>query len=483
MGMKRDLFYLQIGGSYDRSEHWRMSDNYVPTRQEDGGWRDNSYDMDKKFSLKTGYTPNATDEYVVAFQNQEGDKGNPVNTNPQISPYYWQWPTWNKQDVSFSSSTALGESSTLKLRAYYDTYVNTIYAYTDNSFTVINKTGNLKPTGQSFYDDFTHGAMAEFETTLIPANTLRAVLQTKDDVHRESSVQNDTIGWTHYQDHYISGGVEDNVDLAKNWDLSLGAGWDQQRPVDSGAWSLPSPKSYYHGQAGLFWKATPSTEVYATLAQKDHFPTLKDRYSLRMGTYIDNPGLVPERSVNYETGVKSQLSPRVNVQAALFLSDIRNLIQGMPVAGGMMQMQNIGEVRNSGMELSLQARPSDRVELGLGYTYLDRDNVSNPSSVLTGTPRNSGNGYVKYQMTETLHVLGSVQSQDALWDSYSNVSKQSVVNRLGGFTTCNLNLGWKPVAALEVAGGVTNLFDRNYQLTTGYPLPGRMWFANARYRF
>jgi iron complex outermembrane recepter protein len=38
-----------------------------------------------------------------------------------------------------------------------------------------------------------------------------------------------------------------------------------------------------------------------------------------------------------------------------------------------------------------------------------------------------------------------------------------------------------PSVALEA--GASNVFDANYQLADGYPMPGRMLFANAYYTF
>jgi iron complex outermembrane receptor protein len=36
---------------------------------------------------------------------------------------------------------------------------------------------------------------------------------------------------------------------------------------------------------------------------------------------------------------------------------------------------------------------------------------------------------------------------------------------------------------VAVEGGASNILDANYALADGYPMPGRMWFANARYTF
>jgi iron complex outermembrane receptor protein len=110
--------------------------------------------------------------------------------------------------------------------------------------------------------------------------------------------------------------------------------------------------------------------------------------------------------------------------------------------------------------------------------YLDRDNETNATR-LTGTSRNRATAYVRWAPISPFYVLAGLQSQDYIWDTDANSNPV----KLGGFTTVDLTLGWKPVKNLLIDGGVTNLFDRNYQLTLGYPLPGRTWFVNGRYRF
>jgi len=470
IGGAHDLFYYQVGGAYLSSDHWRMSGNFAPTANEDGGWRDHSDSQDRKLSLKFGLTPRASDEYVVGYMNQKGSKGNPVVTDPSLTTRYWNWPTWNKESVYLSTRTALGDQSDVKVRVYRDTYENTIDMFSSL----------WAQTGTSLYKDFTHGVMAEYETTLVPANSLRVVFQAKTDVHREASADTDTGSWLHYQDTYVSTGLEDSITLAPAWDLSLGAGMDQQRPQESGSYALPAPKAFYHGQAGLFWKPSEAVRYYLTIAQKEHFATLKDRYSMKLSTAIPNPGLKPETSVNYEVGVKATPNGWMQLEGALFLNDITDLIQSVAgVSGTKSQSQNVGKVRESGVELSMGVQPLRWMKGGLSYTYLDRDNVSNPATLLTGTPRNRATGYLRVEPAETVHVQAAFQAQDALWDNPSS----GVYRQLGGFATYDLSAGWKPLKGLEVDAGLNNLFDRNYQLSSGYPLPGRNWFANARYSF
>ncbi|MBP1625650.1 MAG: TonB-dependent receptor [Holophagaceae bacterium] len=492
LGSNQGWWYAQGGLAYSKADSWRMSSDFVPNAREDGGERDHSGYSDKKLSLKVGLTPNATDEYAIGIIRQRGEKSSPVSTDLTTTARYWDWPLWNMDSTFLVTRTALGDKSYVKFRAYFDRYENGIDSYTDSTYTTLKTSGSgaMSPYGHSRYRDFSHGLMAEVGTMAFANHSVKAVLQTKTDVHREGDyTQPDTASMPHFEDRYLIMGVEDSITLTPTLDLSVGAGWDQMKPEKSGStWELSESRSKWHGQAGLFWKVTPSTQVYATLAQKDHFATLKDRYSLRFGTYYANPGLVPETSTNYEVGVKSNPTAWLQVEAALFRSDIKNLIQSVYVetvgTTKMYQMQNIGKVQHEGVELALGVKPNKYVKGGLGYTYLDRDNRSG-ATVLTGTPKHRVTGYLRVDPLETLYVQASVQSQGRVCDSSSQASATGLVTStyVGGFATADVAIGWQPAAKLAFDAGLKNALDRNYQYSTGYPMPGRTWFANARYTF
>jgi iron complex outermembrane recepter protein len=486
-GTNQGPWYLQVGASQVQANSFRLSGDFVPNSREDGGARNNSDFQDRKVSIKVGVTPDEKDEYAFGFTRQVGEKGVPTSVDFRTTARYWRWPEWDKNSLYLITHTTLGESSHVGVRAYYDTYKNTLFNYTDATYTTLVHNASW-PTGKSIYDDFTHGVMLEAGTEAFARHSLKAVLQTKTDVHREGTgAIPDTAAWLNYEDRFLSAGLEDSITLSESVDLSLGGGWDRLEPIHSGpTWALPDTQSLWHGQAGVFWKAGPGLKLYATVAQKDRFPTLKDRYSSKFATHIPNPGLKAEQSTNYEAGMKARRGEWLEAEAALFLSDIRDLIQDVdtgtplppPQTGHWMQQQNIGKVRHSGVELALGLKPAAWFQGGLGYTYLDRDNRSNPSQPLLYTPRNRVTGYAKVLPAPNVFAMVDVKAQDAQWDN-----AVTTTTRLGGFTTVGLTLGWEPTPGFKLDGGFTNLLDRNYALSTGYPMPGRTAFANARYRF
>jgi iron complex outermembrane recepter protein len=232
-----------------------------------------------------------------------------------------------------------------------------------------------------------------------------------------------------------------------------------------------------NGQVAVFWRVAPGLQLYASSAQKDRFASLKDRYSLGQN-FIQNPDLKPERALNHEVGAKASLSSSWDLEAAVFQSEVRNLIQQVTIGTGNQaqnQNQNVGRVLNSGFEMAATFKPSAHLQAGLTYMYLDRTNQSDPTIKLTGTPRNRLFGYLRLQPGTSYYFIASVSNQDTLWDTNAF--------RVPGFTTASLTAGWQLNPHFLFDGGFNNVMDRNYLLQTGFPMPGRTWFVNARYRF
>lgn len=473
-GTNQGRWYLQADAGYFHAGDFPLSDDFQATPRQGTGNRTNSAYTDRRTNLKFGFTPGGTDEYVVGYLGQNMDREQPTAVYNSLPARYWQWPEWKKDAVYLTTNTALGDKSYVRVRAYYTGMQNTVYAYKDASFTTLDLSKkDLSTTGKRFYDDFTNGESLELGTQLVPGNSFKFVVQGRTDVHREDF----GLGtWTHYQDQYLSFGAEDTIALADRWNLALGVESDHQKSVDAGPYALSHPASITNGQAGLYWSASDTAQIYATLAQKDRFGSLKDRYA-QGNTYVANPDLRPERSLNAEIGGKFTVLPWLKVEEAVFLSDVRDLIQDVPnVQGTLPQMQNVGHERHTGVEMALNVEPQGPVKAGITYMYLDRRNLSDPTVVLTGTPHNRLFGYVRCQILPTWHVLASVDAQDAIWDNNTS-------SRLGGYATESLMTGWQPTAHFSVDAGLTNALDRNYQLSYGFPIQGRSWFVNTRYRF
>ncbi|MEO7108492.1 MAG: TonB-dependent receptor, partial [Rhodoferax sp.] len=485
VGSNQGNWYVQASASYAQADSFPLSTDFKPTSTEDGGQRENAYRKDSKGSVKVGLTPNASDEYALSYHSQNGVKGQPPSTDPTAARF-WQWPYWNTSGVNFISKTLIGSSETLKARLYRDTYTNETDTFTNASYTTLKTSGSGSvSTGRSLYDDAVTGISIELESLRWNAHSVRLVTHYKEDEHKES----DATGVTNasYKDALISYGAEDSIVLNPDLTLALGMAQHMLRPAsvynNSSSYGLPDTKTATNGQAGVYYDYTADTRLYATLAQKSHLPTLKDRYSQRLGSYIENPNLATERSINYEVGYQGTPWHGAKAQAALFYSDTYNKIQSAFVgaigsscnASAKCQMQNVGTVRTSGLELSLNAPLRRQLEAGASYTYLNLENVSNPTVRITDIPRQKLTAQLLYKATDVLDLVAFVEYNSSRWSSN--------VVELPDVTTLNFTASYQATKYITADLGVTNLADKNYQLADGFPNPGRMWFAKLRTQF
>ncbi len=477
VGTNQGLWYLQAGVSYIDSDGFPMSSDFRPTATEDGGMRNNAYRKDHKLSFKVGYTPAGGDEYAFSYYKQHGEKGQPPSTNP-AGARYWQWPYWNKESVYFVSQTRLGQQERLKLRLYHDSYDNEITSFTNGSYSTIKTSGQGSVSGgRSIYNDRTNGGAVELESFRLAAHSLRFVASYKADEHQELDARGVRNTW--YKDALWTLGAEDSIALNAATELSLGASRNALRPDTvysaGNAYTLPGNQSATDLQAGLFHKTGLDSRVYATVARKSRLPTLKDRYSQRLGTYIENPALRAEEAMNYELGYQGNVQG-ASLEAALFYSDVKDKIQSVAnVSGVRAQMQNVGRAHISGVELGLRGRAGAWLEVGGNYTYTDMKNVSDRATRLTDVPRHKLTAHAVLHAARQVDVVAIAEANSGRW--VSNTLE------LGGFATLNLKAVYRPLPALTLEAGVANLGDRNFALADGFPGAGRTWLANAQYQF
>ncbi|MDQ4628435.1 TonB-dependent receptor plug domain-containing protein [Janthinobacterium lividum] len=477
VGTNQGLWYLQAGVSYIDSDGFPLSSDFRPTATEDGGTRNNAYRKDHKLSFKVGYTPVGGDEYALSYYKQHGEKGQPPSTNP-VGARYWQWPYWNKESVYFVSQTRLGDAERLKLRLYHDSYDNEITSYTNGSYAALKTSGQGSVSGgRSIYNDRTNGGAVELESFRRAAHSLRFVASYKADEHQELDAKGVRTTW--YKDALWTLGAEDSIALNAATELSLGVSRNALRPDTvysaGNAYTLPENQSATDLQAGLFRKVGLDARVYATVARKSRLPTLKDRYSQRLGTYIENPNLRAEEALNYEVGYQASVRG-LALDAALFYSDVKDKIQSVAnVAGVRAQMRNAGRAHISGAELGLRGSAGAWLDFGGNYTYTEMKNVSDRAIRLTDVPRHKLTAHAVLHAARQVDVVAIAEANSGRW--VSNTLE------LGGFATVNLKAVYRPLPALTLEAGVSNLADRNYALADGFPSAGRTWLANAQYQF
>lgn len=485
LGLRKGAWYLQAGWSLLDADSFPLPDgfkDYKNTPTDTGSQRENASHSDRKASIKIGFTPNARDEFAIGYTRQDGEKGNPVYTGRASNGIrYWRWPWWDKENLYFIGNLGLGESSSLKLRAYEDRYGNGLEAYSDGTYA----TQLLSTSFPSVYEDKTRGVSVELSTQAIANHDLHLALHYKDDRHHERNPKSPDKD---YRDVTTSLALEDTISLGGGYGLRLGASHEQRDARQVYAW--PTGKtSANNALIELQRDLDGHGQLFASISRKTRFPTIKDRYSARMGSALPNPDLKPETAQHFELGWRGRPWAGAQAEASLFHSRIDGLIQDALVAsnqcGGTVcnQAQNIGKARNRGLELSLQQPIAEQGQLGIAYTWLDRDNLGNAAIPLTNSPRQRVSANGQWRFSPHWQAVATLEAEQGRMVTYSGPGNQGGYLQLHGYATLSAKLVWSPMEQIQIEAGGRNLGNRWYELAEGYPMPGRSWFANISYRF
>ena len=485
IGTNQNTWYLQGGVSYLSSDYFRLSDDFKSTSAEDGDHRENSYHRDEKINFKVGFTPNGDDEYTFSYIYQHGEKGTPPYSgiSPSVRVRYWQWPYWDKESYYFTSKTNFKNKAYLKTRIYYDTFENSLYSYDDSTYTTISK----RYAFRSWYNDYTYGGSAEVGSSFIPNNLIKLALHYKSDVHRE---QNEGDPQLTFKDRMLSIGLEDTITFSEKFYAITGISYDTIKTLDaedltSSGEIVDFEKGSTSGlnpQLGLFFTPADNHTVHASISWKTRLPSIKDKYSFRLGTAIPNPDLDPEKSINYELGYANSQFDNLRMKGTFFYNNVTDFIQFATVTDPtnpgvtVNQNQNIGEVDLTGIELELTGYLLPSLEAGTNYTYTHSDNKTD-SSKLTNVPEHKVVAYLRYVFWNHLssQLDGEYNSK-----RYSSSDGTRVASK---FTVVNAKLAYDFDNGFQAEAGMKNIFDKDYELQEGYSQPGRTLFVNVHYTF
>lgn len=481
LGTNQGMWYAQLGLSYLEQAYYRLPAGYAKTPGEDGGHRDNSYNDDRKVNLKLGLTPNATDEYSLNYINQHGAKGNPpyAGTVPGVALRYWQWPYWDKESVYLLTNTAFGEHY-VKLRAYHDVFKNSLFSYDSASYT----TQRRPYAFQSWYDDYTNGASIEAGFRIYSGNQLKAAYHLKEDVHREHNLGEPV---RRFRDQTQSFNLEDSQQLTQKLSLIGGLGYDVRETREAEDYNSTTrvvsnfrrdTNDAFNAQLGLLYRTSDTGRLQGSIAKKSRFPTIKERYSYRMGTAVPNAELRTEQAIHYEIGYSERIGAGLFGDIRLYYSDIDDLIQQAvvpsPLCGGStcFQNQNVSKATSTGMDVEIRGELLRTIDFVGAYGYMERRNRSNDGLFLTDSPRH------KLFTALTWHATGAVALTASANGMSSRYSSSDGKQLAGAFAIANLKASYRFAGGASVEAGVYNLFDRLYAISEGYPEAGRTFFTN-----
>jgi vitamin B12 transporter len=214
----------------------------------------------------------------------------------------------------------------------------------------------------------------------------------------------------------------------------------------------------------------PGLSVFAATGTAFRAPDSTDRFG-----FGGNPDLDPERSRQYEVGLRGRIGERQSWSASVFRNQVNDLIQFVTVSFDPFvgENRNVELARITGVDLDWQYR-GELWQLRAGLNLQQPRDLADDSRLLRRARRNAtfalarrfGSGRVG------LDLLAAGNRRDFGFPEPV---------RLGGYMLANLSAQWTFGDRLTLTARVENLLDRDYELASGYNTVGRSLFASLRY--
>ncbi|ADQ15595.1 TonB-dependent receptor plug domain-containing protein [Halanaerobium hydrogeniformans] len=316
-------------------------------------------------------------------------------------------------------------------------------------------------------------------------------------VHDTDKIYLDFNRRNYYDDHNLSYGFniarssidsdtydqQSNIDGAvfvqDNWQLN-----DKTRIHLSGRYDIHDEfGSEFSPKVGINYLLNPNLSFFASAGEAFRAPDYRELYLPDAGMVNivgGNPDLDPEKSRNYETGLR-YIEGRTRAELNLFRKDIEDLIDLIFVEEGVKRYQNIGEATVQGGEVVLAYGITSDLNLDLSYMYLDAvDEESGEKLPLR--PEHSLNLAFDYSGNNFNLRLDNKYVGERE-DEYEDDDDNIVRVILDSYMVSDLTLSREVFRDTQFKISINNIFAEEYESSAGTETPGRNYGFEISRRF
>ncbi len=242
------------------------------------------------------------------------------------------------------------------------------------------------------------------------------------------------------------------------------------------------------GNAQVRVEIVPWLCLVGGVAQGFRAPNMEDFFGkVDFTTEIPNTNLKPERSLNYECGLKVR-SARFQGNLFWFRSEYEDLIDRVDVPMGAnttVQRQNVGEARIQGVELDFRVRLPRGFSVMGTYAWIRGTNLTRDEP-LRRIPPMTGSLTVRYEPGDRYWVeaWGRFAGRQDRLSGGDMDDKRIPDGGTPGYAVFGLSGGIRVCEGLETTLAVENIGDRKYKTHgSGIFAPGNNVMLGARYTF
>lgn len=188
--------------------------------------------------------------------------------------------------------------------------------------------------------------------------------------------------------------VQDQIALSENLKLLLGVRFDAFKQTDGDL--VANTESSQSGDAfsprfGIVYQPIKPISLYASYSRS---------FTPAIGISFDGNLFEPERSTQYEVGVKADLNQRISTTLAFYNLTRSNVLTEDP--NNQDYSIQTGEQRSRGIEFNIGGEILPGLNVIAGYAYTDakitEDETYKPGNYLNNVPKNSFNLWTKYEI-------------------------------------------------------------------------------------
>ncbi|MET2849967.1 TonB-dependent receptor [Vibrio owensii] len=406
----------------------------------------------ESFNLKLGYqqtfSENVTGYVGVTAYNNEYDYDNSLYGNPD-------WGTVDKHEKKTGEVEYVGADLSLEYnKDVYSSELKLAYGQQDN---YDHKSGQSKSTGD-------HVAIEQFNAIWLNSYSVTEELSVGGGLdYRTEKLAKGYIAPSDW-------GPAKDYDPEKNPRTNFGVSAIAQYAYD--VWTLEaSVRNDDNNQFGnnTTWQTAAGWTFY-----EGYELTLSHGTAFRAPSFVDlyypgseMPNLKPEESENTEISVSGGVSI-VDWTVTGYYNQIENMLIWKDTG-----MQNVGEAEIKGIELEVKL-DTDIVSHEFYLDYKDPVDKSGAEDTQLAYRSKRGAKWNAYATFDQWTLGSQYLYQGERFNGDIRLPSYSLWNFTASYA---VNQNW------DVNAKLSNAFDKDYEMYTGYATPGRQYFVSADYRF
>ncbi|GAB7226277.1 TonB-dependent receptor [Vibrio owensii] len=406
----------------------------------------------ESFNLKLGYqqtfSENVTGYVGLTAYNNEYDYDNSLYGNPD-------WGTVDKHEKKTGEVEYVGADLSLEYnKDVYSSELKLAYGQQDN---FDHKSGQSKSTGD-------HVAIEQFNAIWLNSYSVTEELSVGGGLdYRTEKLAKGYIAPSDW-------GPAKDYDPEKNPRTNFGVSAIAQYAYD--VWTLEaSVRNDDNNQFGnnTTWQTAAGWTFY-----EGYELTLSHGTAFRAPSFVDlyypgseMPNLKPEESENTEISVSGGVSI-VDWTVTGYYNQIENMLIWKDTG-----MQNVGEAEIKGVELEVKL-DTDIVSHEFYLDYKDPVDKSGAEDTQLAYRSKRGAKWNAYATFDQWTLGSQYLYQGERFNGNIRLPSYSLWNFTASYA---VNQNW------DVNAKLSNAFDKDYEMYTGYATPGRQYFVSADYRF